>query len=333
MIPTLIVTRASLALLACLLAAGSSRPAEDRGNVFALGDPAPAVLDALGPLDGLLALAVSADGTQAAVAFEAQKADRSLVRLVSTTDPGPPRILEWPGQVRDLIYTPDGDLLGLVHRPAKRGDGETYLVRLEKSKAKRMGRLPASASDLAHWSAERALLVACDNEIRTVLLDGLRSGPLFRITGENRAVESLGGSSVILVGRTDGIALVDLRDPPGREEMPARDFLETPAAVTALAASADGSEILARLEDGRTLGVDLRPLRFEERGESLALVAPARLGAAVRPDVPRHAELLASRAPTEQAVLEPAEEVVVVPAVQPSATEPEASLRAQEVRW
>ncbi|HKQ61840.1 MAG TPA: hypothetical protein VJS92_11135 [Candidatus Polarisedimenticolaceae bacterium] len=255
----------------------------------------PAVLERLGPLPPAAALAIGPSGTQAAVALPSDD-ERFATRLrLASLDSPQPLDLDVPGEVRDLLFALDGaTLYAIEHRSAKRGAGESYLlaVDVDSLKARRALRLPSSAGALDHWPERGALLVACANEVRTLLLPDLRSGPLYRIGGANLAVSSLGGSRVLL-GQTDAVLLVDLADRPGQLEMPVRDRVSAPAAVADLAAAADGGSALARLEDGRLFTVAFRPLRLEPQdGGGMVASSPPEAGRstvpaeAVEPELP-----------------------------------------------
>ena len=267
------VLRSALALLTLLAAvvAGAQFP-----QVHVPGERRPAVLDELGPLDGLLALALSPDGATAAVALASTgRPHQTELRLVTRGEQ--PRSTTISGNVRDLLFSPEGDpLFALLHKPAKKREGDAYLARIDPAtlKIRRSMRLPPSSHALDHWLTEQALLVACRNEIRTILLPGLRSGQLYRIDGENRSVASVGGGNLVLIGQDDGLLLVDLYDPPGADQMPIRERIDSAAPIMSLAVDAEGSGALAHLADGSLFGVEFLPLRLVDRGSTLAIAAP-----------------------------------------------------------
>lgn len=271
----------------------------------------PEILDALGALDGLLALATSADGRQAAVALDPGSADRDARTTLKLHRAGEePTVLAVPGRIRDLLFSRDGGLVfALQHKPAKHGDGETFLMRIdiETLQARQGLRLPPSARALDHSVDSNSLLVACRDEIRTVLLPELRSGPLFRVIGNNLSLTALGGGSRILVGQPEQLLLLDLTDPSGRLEMPARERVPSPAPVVSLAAAADGSTALARLGDGRVFRVELEPLALTEAGAEGALVRVAAIAPRATP--PRPAVVPPSPAATN-VEMQPPEAVV-----------------------
>ncbi len=246
----------------------------------------PLVLERIGAQPDALAVAFDSSGTRAAVGLVLPgKEPRSIVRLFAVDRP---EALDVPvaGVVRALSWPADSaGVFAIVHRPARRGPGETHLVLVDPQelRARALRLLPASASGLDVWTAAGALVIAAEDEIRSFVLDGLRSGPLFRVPGPNLAVASLAASNLVLIGQAADLLLVDLADPPGWEAMPVRERLTLPAAARALAASPDGSEALVALEDGRTLSIALGPLRIDRDLGVDAIVATAGRRAEVAP--------------------------------------------------
>jgi hypothetical protein len=218
----------------------------------------------LGP--DVRAIDVTSDGRVAALATSTgeRKHARSTVRLIAMEQAE--REIELSGFVRDLLFSPGGEELLLIQlRPAtKRRSVENYLLRLDLTtfKIRRELYLPATSRSLAHWPRRNAILVACSNELRTFLLPDMRSGPLYRIPGENHSVAVIDGSQVA-IGQTDRMLVIDLSDPPGREEMPTRDAIDVPSAVVDLAFAPGGAHGLARLEDDRVVRVRTQPLSIE----------------------------------------------------------------------
>jgi hypothetical protein len=257
--PSLRLAALALSVLAAAPAAASSLTA-----LYEL-DGRPALLDRLlADRPDPVALDLSDDGHRAAAAFAAEtKGDRATVRLLDAGD-REPTDLEMPGAVRAVVFGDRSDVLYvLLHREAKKREGDSYLVRIEFDtlKARREMRLPGSARALARYSQGGALLVASRNEIRTILTPDLRSGKLYRVPGENLALRSLPRSDRVLLGREDGLWLVDLGSRPTEDGMPVLERLTSPAAVDALATSRDGKRGLARDADGGLLTFWLQPLR------------------------------------------------------------------------
>ncbi len=238
---------------------------------------APPIVRRLGPLPGLTALAISADATQAAAVLpEAGGKGRSVLRLASAGEAEPTEV-ELPGTGRAATFSPDGTVLFVVvsHEVRKLG-AETYLVSVEPDtlKAVRRTALPETASDIAVRAADGLMLVASDGEIRTLRLPALTSGLVFGLRGRNRAVAPVPGSQRILVGRDDGLAIVDLSDPQTREGMPVRARVGTPAPVSRIAMAPDGSEAFALLAGGAVVHVSLSPLEVDSAGSAEAIAWP-----------------------------------------------------------
>ncbi len=134
-------------------------------------------------------------------------------------------------------------------------------VELDTLKARKEMRLPPSAAALTRDGTGRALLIAGENEVRSILVPDLRSGPLFRIEGTNRAVGAVPGGTEIVLGQPGRIVAVDLSDPPLEDGMPLRGTLPVEAPVMALVVAADGRSAAARLDSGAVLRFGLHPLR------------------------------------------------------------------------
>lgn len=245
----------------------------------------PPVLDAFELPEGLEALAFAQDGTVAAVASTHGRAKQAqaTVRLISTARPA--REIDVPGHVRDLLFAPDeSELFVIQERPARKNrSGERFLLRVDlaRLKPRRALYLPSTAQALAYWPQRHALLVAARNEVRTLLLPDLRSGPLFRIPGDNLALAAIGGSRILL-GQSDRLAVVDLADAPGHDEMPLRETATAPAAVADLGLEPGGAGGLVRLADDRVFHVTTSPLALVA---ALGPAAPASPAAAAEPPV------------------------------------------------
>jgi hypothetical protein len=224
-------------------------------------EPPPAVLEQIPDEEGLNAVSLATDGALAASSVVTRlkpRKSRTRVRFhrLGTDEAGE---LVLAGEVRDLLFGPDGgSLYALLYIPGKRRLGDVDLLRIESvaAKVRRRIRLPPSAQGLAYWPAENALLVICAQEIRSLLLPDLRSGPLYRLLGVNTS-GTLVGRTELLVGREDGLVLIDLHDPPGEDEMPVRLEIGSSRAVEQVSVSVDGTTLLARLEAGSIVPVDL----------------------------------------------------------------------------
>jgi hypothetical protein len=234
-------------------------------------DEPPAALSILAPDDNALAVTLSHDASLAAVAFP--HPDKPKWTRVEIARAGASvRSVEVRGRIRFLRFDPEGGVLfAVANRVSRKGEAqEAWLVRIdpEALKATSSVSLPVSAAALDVWSNGGALLVACRDEVRTVLLPQVRSGPLFWIGGDNRSVASLPGGDLALVGQDAAILLVNLSDPQGRDQLPVRERVATSASVVSLSASPDGTGAVARLEDGTVLAISLDPLRVDGLGEA-----------------------------------------------------------------
>jgi hypothetical protein len=227
-------------------------------------DRRPAILEQLELPGEVRILDIASDGNQAAYAVNVgeKKHLRAIVHVSSVEHPDPLE-LEVKGRIVDLLFSEDGGLLFAIHErpPRKRRSGENFLLLIETGtlKSRRDLYLPATSRALAFWPARNALLVASRNEIRTLLLPDLRSGPLFRILGENRSVASIGGSR-ILIGQDERLLIVDLADRPGDDQMPVRESVAVDAPVMDLAIDRSGGPGLARLADDRVIRIGIDPL-------------------------------------------------------------------------
>jgi len=348
-------TTAALAGLAAWLtcASGWSVPAlAAEPEVTAVIDDGPVILPAgdipeslrsLGPPESFVRFALTNDRSGAAAAgpLGAERKERST--LVVATGGEPKLTAQVEGEVRALRFGPDGALYVLLGRVRGKSDpGEAFVRRVDVASAEKPLeiRVPATAADMDLSPEGNALLVACRNEIRVVTIPDMRSPRLFRVEGDNRSIAAVSGTSQVVLGRTDGLVLVDLGDPQPREGLPVRERVPFEAAVTSLAAAPDRPALLARIADGRTLDVLLDPLRTEPRGTSSAILWPGAKVRAVATRAPQPAAAAAAAAAAAEepplpweirapAQAPPPAPVESVPAAQPSAAaanpEPEAA--------
>ena len=135
------------AMLAVFQAVVPLRPAATTEPQVRLPDgERPPILDRLGALDGLAALALGPAGESVAVALRSTKPQRTEIRLYPSLVAEPLSVTV-TGEIRDLLYTGDGSLYGLLHKPAKRGQGETSLVSVDtdRLRLRQLMRVPPSA--------------------------------------------------------------------------------------------------------------------------------------------------------------------------------------------
>ncbi|MCP3979853.1 MAG: hypothetical protein GY716_11140 [bacterium] len=302
-------------LWAVAFASGAEEP-----SIRLAGGEAPAVLQKLGQLDNVSALTIGPDGRRAAVVtFDPENEQRSSLSLHSV-DTDEPLTIDFAGAARDALFTPDGAAVFLlVHRVAKKKrPGETYLHRvdLDPLRNRRLLRVSYSARDMDLWASEGMLLIVARDELRSFRLPELRSGPLFRIIGENLSVAWLGDSRV-LIGQADGVALADLGDRSEREGLPLRGRLFANSPVVALAAGPDGTSVLVQMLDGTVETLHFDPLRFaggDGTANSATVVEARPLTPAPTPEV----DSAAARPPATPTAAEPpaAPEVEITPEVE-----------------
>ena len=196
------------ALVAIVALGATAHVAE--GGAAAVRSPdtvPPPVFERLGSLEGLLAFGVRADGRAAVIARPSTRDGRTIVRIVDLDSETDVREMELNGIVRALIFGVDGrQLFGILYRPLKKRTGDSYLIQIDVRswKMKRGNRLPPTARSIDHWLARDALLIASKDEIRVVFVNGLRSGPLYRVRGRNLAVASVTGDMSSGI-RSDGL--------------------------------------------------------------------------------------------------------------------------------
>lgn len=246
------------------------------------------VLEGLDLPAELLAFALSPDGRRAALALPSDTKDRSrrtLLRLHSVDETSPSE-LKINGLVRDLAFSAEGTLVFVLeHRPAKRGEGETYLLvfDFEKRNLENRMRMPPAAGAIERSADGRSLLIPLRDEIRTITIPQLRSGPLFRVAGDNRTIAATGGTQVV-IGQDAALLVVDLADRQGREGMPIRLRVETSAAVVFIELQEEENRAIARLADGTDLTVSLDPIATTPLEAAAPVAAPSIVEA---PQVPK----------------------------------------------
>lgn len=247
---------ARLGVALCIVSSAAALAADPQGDIVV----------SLGSLSGAVAVDVSLDGSRAAAAFPPPPdADRSSIRIASAGKA--PASIEVPGDVWALLFDPAGSpLYALVHRASKRHPTESTLLRIDVGSLKTLQRvtLPVTARSMDLSGERDAILVACEDEIRTFALPALTSGPLYRLPGTNLAVAAVPRSMRILVGRPNEIAVIDPRSQQGRDGIPILAKAGTPGPVADLLPGLDGDDAVARLADGRTLRLDLRTMTLED---------------------------------------------------------------------
>ena len=246
--------------VAVVLALSLSFPAQAR-EVRIPGETLPPSIRALGAIDAVTALALSADASlAAAAAADPEGKQSSTVRLADSAAVRGEIAVR--GVVRALAFDAGGtELLVLADRRTKRSIGETFLARVDTATLKSIREivLPRDARDLVLMD-DATLLVASDGELRTFVLPAFTSGPLYRLDGANRAVAPVRGTRRVVVGRDDGLWLVDLGDPQTRDGLPVRERVSTPSQVADVVLAPDGEAAFARLVDGLILRFRVRPL-------------------------------------------------------------------------
>lgn len=259
-----------MARSASLLLAGAavSLVASAGEPVVLPSDPAPAALAAAGDLSNATAVALSPDEESAVAAFPAGKDDEET-RIVVVLAGAEPFDGFAKGRVVSLRLA-GRTALGVAERFDRKGRRSASLVAVEGGGDRRPREivLPPTARGLDLLVTEETLFVAAEDEIRTFDAASLRSGFLYSVPGPNLAVAAIPGGTRLLLGRPDGLLLVDLADPQGRDGLPPRERVDTAAPVVEIAASPDGAEALARLEDGSILEIEFDPLRANPTGRT-----------------------------------------------------------------
>ena len=156
------------------------------------------------------------------------------------------------GQVRSLLFVEDGaGLLAVVQKQSKRKTWDTFLLKIDTttSKTSRLVTLPRTAAGMTLWPGARHLLVACDQEIRSFILPGFRSGPLYQLPGGNLALAHHSGP-LFLIGRTDDLVLVNLEDPQGQEQIPVRQRFGLANPLRSMTVSSDATRLYGVTLDG-----------------------------------------------------------------------------------
>jgi hypothetical protein len=313
---TMRLTAVGLLSILLALSAAPYRATE----VFVTAPQRPEILDRQDLPESLAALAISPDGSSLAYALASAKREGSsdIVWVGAST-----ATVTVAGSIRDLVFVGDGStLVGLQHRPAKKSEGDTFLFAWGgEPKVRRVMRVPPSSNDLDRWPGGDALLLACRNEIRTILLPDFRSGPLFSFPGDNFALTSLAQSSYVVVGQPEGLFLLDLSVPSGRESMPVLASQALPGRVAELADDPAGNDVILRLIDGRLFRASFDPTALELTGSadrlagtakatenpvfSMKVSEPAIVKTAAPTETPPPAPPVATEAVTETPVAQP----------------------------
>jgi len=217
--------------------------AADEVPWWSLPDDAPA-RTALGNLRSARAVAVARGGRPAVAAYPAGKNGTDSRVVVLDGGDGDAREFELPGEVRAVrVVGETADVVLVVARRGKRRPPETHLVALDLAtlRTRRLLHLPHTTADVAE-ADDGTLVVACRDELRTFAYPALTSGPLYRLLGDNRAVVHLRGPRFV-VANERGVVLLDLTDPPGKDEMPVRATFDPGGAIAGLGVLDDRSRV------------------------------------------------------------------------------------------
>ena len=249
--------RAAVASLALALADARGAP-----PILTPRDAPPARIAALGPVAYLEAFSFSGDGAVAAATFPSpRRADRSVLRFSLAGED--PREAELPGHAVGLAISHDGSTAYAVVRWNDRKGAvraaELWRIDLRTARTSAGTSLPPTARGLALSDRGERVLVACRDEVRSFVLPGLESGPLYRVQGDNLGVAAFRGTPVILVVRADVVALLDLSGAQGRDGLVPFDATAAPGPLRGAGSSGTEQEPLVVGEDGRFWSVRVEP--------------------------------------------------------------------------
>jgi DNA-binding beta-propeller fold protein YncE len=163
-------------------------------------------------------IAPEASVAVAAIAF-AGEGTGSVLRFAKAGDA--PKDVKLVGRVLGLAVAPDGGsayaIVRLTNRKGALRSVELVRVDLVTAKATSGPTIPATARGLAFASAGATLLIASRDEIRSLKLPGLASGPLYRVVGDNVGVAPIDGSSFVILAQASRVVLADLSGPQDRD--------------------------------------------------------------------------------------------------------------------
>jgi len=246
------------------------------GPVLVPGEAPPGV-EALGAIDGAGAIGVSADGGVAAATFRSTKdPKRSVVRVGRAGSP--PREFDLQGEAAALAVEPSGAAAcAIVREIGKKGEvRDSRLVRIDLQTLRPLAEapLPLTAAGVALRNGDDALYVASRDEIRTFLLPDLRSGPLYRVAGDNVGVAAVAGSSEVLVAQPARLVLVDLDAKQAREGLPVLAGMDLPSTPRAIVSSPVEADALLLDAGGLTHRIRIDPLRITAGEAAVAIAWP-----------------------------------------------------------
>jgi hypothetical protein len=314
-------------VLTVLLAVPAISRAAD--PVLVPGETVPQSVAALGGLDGASALGISADGEVAAVVAYSERSDtRSSLRAVRFGSA--PREIELPGLATAMVLAPDGGSALVVVRELGKKDEvrSVRLLRVDLSEWRVAAsvNLPETAMGLALRNGDDAVLVASRDEIRTFLLPGLSSGPLYRVLGDNAGVAPLSGTTRALVIQGRHLVLVDFSAPQTRDGLAIVERMDLPAATRAIVSAPDTAEALVIDEDGSVVRAATDPLRIVPAGRAAVVAWPGAREAfpppSSSPAAPEPPSLSAPPLPAPPPVPESSESALPVEPAPPAAPAP-----------
>ena len=209
------------------------------------------------------------------------------------------------GRVLGLLVTPDGKSAYAVVRATNRKGAvrsvELVRVDLETGRVSAGPTIPSTARGLAFGAGGSTLLVASRDEIRSLKLPGLMSGPLYRVLGDNVGIAPIRGSSFVIVAQSLRVVLADLAGPQGRDGLVLSQEVPAPAPLRGMLASAGEKGPVALSEgglawcvqaaapplpspiQGRPAEPELAPVAAQPAPDPAASEAPAAVAPAVEP--------------------------------------------------
>jgi hypothetical protein len=229
---------ARLAFLSCLLGFVSRIAAAPPAFVPCDDLPQAVVALARGSEIEAFGIAPTASVAVAAIVSPGDKG-RSVLRFARGEDE--PREVRLAGRVLGLAVTPDGKVAyAIVRVNDRKGAARSVdILRLDLDSGRTTvgATLPATAGGLAVGDRGTTLLVASRNELRTFVLPGLASGPLYRALGENIGVAPMPGSSFVLLAQTTRVVLADLSASQDRDGLALAEEAAAPVPLTGMLAS------------------------------------------------------------------------------------------------
>jgi hypothetical protein len=245
--------RAGIPAASFVFLIGLVSPVSAEPPVLVSCDDPPAAVLALGEKSEIEAYGIAAEeGVTVAAITSADAGTGSVLRFAKAGEA--PKDVKLAGRVLGLAVAPDGSAAYAIVRVTNRKGviRSVELVRVDLATAKVSPgpTVPSTARGLAVAPGGATLLIASRDDVRSLKLPGLASGPLYRVLGDNVGVAPIAGSSFVILAQPSRVVLADLAGPQDRNGLVLSQEVAAPAPLRGMMATTGDTGPVAVSEGG-----------------------------------------------------------------------------------